>query len=361
MPFTEPDDIRKRREAAEALQYNESAEVAAARNRAQTLRNGIDSGAYTQRMDQLINEYRNRPAFQYDVNSDALYRQYASKYAAAGRQAMADTVGKAAAMTGGYGNSYGASAGAQAYNAYLAQASDIVPELANMAYQRYQDEGSRMQDLYNMYGSRQSLDYGMYRDALSDYLNERTWDRGVFDAERETALNRADLAYNRRIGEYQQGVSEDQFDRNLALQYEELNRNMNLQYSQLGEQARQFDKKIETGYGGNKEYLKGLKGQEDGNGDEENKGKTKDQSSVADRLWGGTGDKTADNKTTANDDPVKKFFSSVMSREEWGGHGSPGGSYQKYLSGVASAWFKEGRVPNEDDKKKIAEKIKTVK
>lgn len=353
MPFTESDEIRRRREAAEALRYSEGQEVADARNRAQTLRQGIENAAYTQRMDQLIQDYQNRPAFNYDVNADALYRQYAGKYAATGRQAMADTVGKAAAMTGGYGNSYGASAGAQAYNTYLTQLNDIVPDLANMAYQRYQDEGSRMQDLYNMYGARQSLDYGMYRDALGDYQTERQWDRSTFDAERETALNRADLAYNRALAEYQQGVSEDQF-----------NRNLQLQYTQLGEESRQFDAKLETGYGGGTQYLKTLgntgsgTGTGTGSGSGAGNGQEKKDKTVAGLLWGsGNGDGEEEKTGAKTGGAASKFMASVMNKSEWAKRGSPKGSYQAYLSSVANAWYNEKRI-SEAELKEIAAEIK---
>ena len=57
-------------------------------------------------------------------------------------------MGQAAAMTGGYGNSYAQSVGQQAYNAQLDKLNDVIPELYQLAYDKYANEG---QDLYNKY------------------------------------------------------------------------------------------------------------------------------------------------------------------------------------------------------------------
>ena len=85
---------------------------------------------------------------------------------------MMDTMGQAAAMTGGYGNSYAQTVGQQAYNQQLNQLNDIMPELYQMAYNRYSDEGQRLMDMYNMYLGQESLDYGRYQDSLNNYYSE---------------------------------------------------------------------------------------------------------------------------------------------------------------------------------------------
>ena len=56
--------------------------------------------------DEALEQYLNREAFQYDLNADALYQQYQNRYQELGRNAMKDTMGQAAALTGGYGSSY---------------------------------------------------------------------------------------------------------------------------------------------------------------------------------------------------------------------------------------------------------------
>ena len=57
---------------------------------------------------------------------------------------MRDTVGQAAALTGGYGSSYAESVGQQQYGAYLQKLSERIPELYQAAWERYRDEGDAL-------------------------------------------------------------------------------------------------------------------------------------------------------------------------------------------------------------------------
>ena len=62
--------------------------------------------AYQRANDQATEIYdkiMNRGEFSYDVNKDKLYQQYRDLYAQMGRGAMEDTMGQAAAATGGVG------------------------------------------------------------------------------------------------------------------------------------------------------------------------------------------------------------------------------------------------------------------
>jgi hypothetical protein len=148
--------------------------------------------------DDVMNKILNREKFSYDLNGDALYQQYKDKYTQEGKMASANVMGQAAAMTGGYGNSYAASVGNQAYQASLQNLNDIIPELYQMAYDRYNQEG---QDLYNQYGmlsNDRSTEYGMWGDK-----------RNALMADRDYYSNDYNNAYNRDYGMYID-------DRNLA-------------------------------------------------------------------------------------------------------------------------------------------------
>lgn len=117
-------------------------------------------------LDDTIKKILNREKFSYDLNGDALYQQYKDKFIKQGEMAMGDAIGRASAMTGGYGNSYAQSVGQQAYQAQLENLNDVVPELYQMAYDKYKQEG---QDLYNQYamlGDRENMDYDRYRDSI---------------------------------------------------------------------------------------------------------------------------------------------------------------------------------------------------
>lgn len=122
--------------------------------------------------DAYLSRYQNRDPFSYDVNSDALYNQYKDQYIQQGRMAMMDTMGQAAAMTGGYGSSYAQTVGQQAYNQQLGQLNNIVPELYQMAYDRYTQEGQDLLNMYGLYMDRENQEYGKYQDGLDNWYRE---------------------------------------------------------------------------------------------------------------------------------------------------------------------------------------------
>ena len=145
-------------------------------------------GAYQSRWDDeltsLYDQIRNRKKFSYDMGTDPLYQQYREQYQRLGRLAMQDTMGQAAALTGGYGSTYGEQVGQQAYNAYLQNLNDIVPQLQQQAYQRYQDEGTDLYKQYSLVKGREDTDYGRYRDTVSDYYSDLSDARSAYNSER---------------------------------------------------------------------------------------------------------------------------------------------------------------------------------
>lgn len=161
------------------------------------------AGTYDTQLQDIYNQIVNRDKFKYDLNSDMLYQQYKDQYVNLGQMAMKDTMGQAAALTGGYGSSYGQSVGQQQYDAYLQQLNDVVPELYGMALDQYNAEGDRMLQQYSMVGDMRDDEYGMYQDALNQYY---------MDVDR--AQNAADDAYNRGYENWynsqQMGMQADQ-------------------------------------------------------------------------------------------------------------------------------------------------------
>jgi peptidoglycan hydrolase-like protein with peptidoglycan-binding domain len=185
-------------------------------------------------LDALMNSIMNREKFSYDVNEDALYQQYKDKYIQQGKLAMADTIGQASAMTGGYGNSYAQSVGQQAYQGQLDNLNDIVPELYAMALDQYNREG---QELYNQYGlvmDRENFDYGRYRDKVSDFLTERDYLQGRYDSERGFDYGKyvddRNFAYGQYADDRNFDYSKYAADRSLA--YDEYATDRNLSYEE---------------------------------------------------------------------------------------------------------------------------------
>lgn len=134
------------------------------RNSVQAMRNGENTNAdnnqyyggggantpYIQQLNALYDQIMNRKPFQYDLNGDLLYRQMADQYTQLGQQAMRDTMGQAAALTGGYGNSYAQQVGNQAYQQYLTYLNEQIPSLYDRAYNVWQNEGDRLLERYQL-------------------------------------------------------------------------------------------------------------------------------------------------------------------------------------------------------------------
>lgn len=177
-------------------------------------------GQYGDAMNQALNKIQNREKFSYDLNGDALYQQYKDKYVNLGRQAMMDSMGQAAALTGGYGSTYGQSVGQQQYDAYLQSLNDVVPELYQMAYDRYNQEG---QDLYNQYGllaDQYNSEYGRYRDAIGDWQNQRNYLTNQYNAERNFDYGQYGDAKNYAYTDYRNSVADQQWAQQMAFQRE---------------------------------------------------------------------------------------------------------------------------------------------
>jgi hypothetical protein len=124
--------------------------------------------SYDEQISSLYDQIINRKPFSYDAASDPLYQQYREQYMQTGQQAMRDTMGQAAALTGGYGSTYGESVGQQQYNAYLSRLNEVLPELYGQAYSRWADEGNRLTTDLSLASALRSADYDQFRDQLTD-------------------------------------------------------------------------------------------------------------------------------------------------------------------------------------------------
>ena len=134
-----------------------------------------------QTMDQILNKEK----FTYDVNADALYNQYKDQYMAAGKTAMQDTMGQAAAMTGGYGNSYAQAVGQQQYQGYLQQLNDKIPELYQLARDSYDRDVNNLYNQYGLLSDAEAKEYSRYRDEVNDYYEDRDYLTNRFINERD--------------------------------------------------------------------------------------------------------------------------------------------------------------------------------
>lgn len=173
--------------------------------------------AYQQAVDsrqQLGQQLDGRQAFSYNAEDDPLFRQYREMYLSQGSKAMQDTMGMASSMTGGYGNSYAQTAGQSVYNEYAGKVNDKIPELYQLAYAQYQDEGDRLQSAYDRANAQEQLEYNrLYaeRDRNDQMaIDDRNWNY-------QTAVD--DRNWNYQLQKDQQEKEDAQTERtyNMAL------------------------------------------------------------------------------------------------------------------------------------------------
>lgn len=173
--YEESEEVKK---AQEALAQQESAKP------------GAYQSLWQSQLEGTLEQILNRKSFQYDMNADALYNQYRDQYIRQGKLAMEDSLGRSAALTGGYGNSYAQQVGQQTYQGYLANLNDKLPELYRLALSKYQQEGDDLLSRYDLLSRQESTDYSRYQDAYSAWQAERNYLADRYDTQRETDYDR---------------------------------------------------------------------------------------------------------------------------------------------------------------------------
>lgn len=203
--YTESDEVKRKRSIADE-----------AANRLYNY--GSFNDKYAGDLSSAVDAIKNREKFSYNAAEDNLYNIYKEQYTRNGKQAMEDTQGKAAALTGGYGSSYGQTAGQQVFNSYMNELSGKIPELEQLAYQKYQQEGQELYNLASLYQSLSNNEYSRWATgfdqagtlaslAQSKYDNERSFDKGVYDSTVQNDWSNANAK-----------MSADQYNENMAYQ-----------------------------------------------------------------------------------------------------------------------------------------------
>ena len=191
------------------------------------------SSKWSGALDNILQQIQNPGEFKYSLDGDGLFQSYKDMYTQKAKQGAQDTMGVAAGLTGGYGNSWAQSAGAQAYQQNLLPLYDKAMEFAKMAQDRYNaDRADKYNQLSALQGMEES-DYGRYRDLMSDYNADL--DRAREDAryEDETGYGR----YKDMLNYWQNQAAAENADYQAGQE-------MDYRYNSLDEQARQYNESM---------------------------------------------------------------------------------------------------------------------
>lgn len=179
----------------------------------------VYNNRYDDTIQDLIQGILNREDFSYDPATDPLYQNYRKQYTREGQRATADTLGQAAAASGGIPSSYATTAAAQAGNYYAAQMTDKIPELYQLAYNQYlNDYNMQLSDLGVVQGAEQS-DYDKYLNELNQFNTDRAFDYNAWLDEYnmtkdqlQTAQGLEQLDYTKYLNELQQFNTDREFN-----------------------------------------------------------------------------------------------------------------------------------------------------
>lgn len=223
--YTSLDEIKKKQQvqgqtaaasatAAEKVDYSDyTAQYNQAMDKLGQLKQAMPTydASYDRALQDLFDEIMNYEKFSYNTRDDMLYQAYKQSYTNAGKLAMQDTMGQAAALTGGYGSSYSQAVGEQQYGAYLQKLNEVLPETYGMAYQQFQDEKSGLQNRYSMMGQLAEEEYQKYQDRLSSYYQEMGYWQDAADTAYERQQYADQVAYDREQDAY--AKQQDAYDR----------------------------------------------------------------------------------------------------------------------------------------------------
>lgn len=210
-------------------------------------------------LKQYYDKLLNREDFSFDINGNALFNQYKDFYQKQGQMAMMDTMGQASALTGGYGNSYAASAGQQAYQQNLDQLNQVVPELYQLALQQYQLEGDNLQNMYGILADDRDFAYNKYLGDVDIWQENRDFAYQQYRGETEDYYADRDFAYGQHRDsvsdwytdrDYLYGQYVDQRDYEHTLERDKVadkqwQKEYGLKVQQFAEEVRQFEKQYD--------------------------------------------------------------------------------------------------------------------
>lgn len=131
----------------------------------------IYNNAYTDDIKSTVKELSDRD-FSYDVNNDEAYKRYRDSVKNSAELALADAMGIASYLTGGYTSSYAQLAGQAAYADTMKSADEKISDFYKEAYNRYTEETDNIEDRLEILLDMDDTEWDRYIDMLDEYNNE---------------------------------------------------------------------------------------------------------------------------------------------------------------------------------------------
>lgn len=156
-------------------------------------------------------------SFSYDMNADPVYKRYRDMYEKESELAAKDIFGLATALTGGYGNSYAATAVSGVVSDYLDKLTEKGQQLRDNAYDEHRD---KISDLYTAYKEFSSIADKKYERRQQEKEAGKAEEKAISQALKDLAFDAAD------VGDYslleQLGINTDSLKEKDSLEKAEL-------------------------------------------------------------------------------------------------------------------------------------------
>ncbi len=220
--------------------YTESDELAALRSQltaAEQNKPGAFEDRYADDIDALIEKYQQNGEFKYDFATDPTWLTLKDQYQRNAMLGMKGAMAEASGNTGGYDSSFSQQAGQQAYQQNISEMTDIIPQLADNALNRWQANQNQTLSNIEVLKQQRDSDYGMWADEYNMWLTDRNY---IY----QKVENMSDEEFSRYLAGLESWQNERDYFTN-----EKNNAVANLQFQQqLDEESRQFNNQMAYNY-----------------------------------------------------------------------------------------------------------------
>ena len=185
--------------------------------------------------------------FSYDPEQDSLYKSYRDMYTRQGLSAQDKTVSNLTALSGGRNNSWASAAAAQVGQAYAQKSADMIPQLAEAAYNRLLQRYNISKDMDNTDYSRYADQWNRDKSMADTYYNMLNSERENTRADERQAWDRETNALDTDYKRFYYGMEKEFAPTERLLQRRSLENQLKQQNIELEYLPQQLQTQVKNG------------------------------------------------------------------------------------------------------------------
>lgn len=185
--------------------------------------------------------------FSYDPEQDSLYKSYRDMYTRQGLSAQDKTVSNLTALSGGRNNSWASAAAAQVGQAYAQKSTDMIPQLAEAAYNRLLQRYNISKDMDNTDYSRYADQWNRDKSMADTYYNMLNSERENTRADERQAWDRETNALDTDYKRFYYGMEKEFAPTERLLQRRSLENQLKQQNIELEYLPQQLQNQVKNG------------------------------------------------------------------------------------------------------------------